>query len=388
MTRFLPLIWQGLTRRKTRTLFAGAVIALTFVLFSFLMAFDRAMSLGVDWADADKLVILHRTSPVETLPLSYVGDLQSLPGIRLVSHRTWFGGYFREISNQRPVWAVDPARFLAFYPNLEFPAESEKAAFLAGGNAIAVGVPVAREFGWKVGDRVPLKSYIWTSTGGGNTWYFTVAALFDSRDPGADTAQVLIPFAPFDQTRSFGRGSVGIIEVALSKGTDAAAMVRQIDNRYFNSAKPTRTSTLKGYLQSFSAQIGKISSLVRGILSVVVFTTMVLLASNFIHSFVERRAELAVLKTLGFSSRLLLVLILIEAVILVGGFGLLGLLAGRSLVGMAATAVADFLPGLRLLNRDFLLGVGLMLGLALVTALWPAIQAARLGITAGLRGRI
>ena len=74
MTRFLPLIRQGLSRRKARTLFAGAVIALTFVLFSFLMAFDRAMSLGVDWADADKLVVFHRTSPVESLPLRYVAE--------------------------------------------------------------------------------------------------------------------------------------------------------------------------------------------------------------------------------------------------------------------------------------------------------------------------
>jgi len=358
------------------------------VLFSFLMAFDRAMSLGVDWADARKLVILHRTSPIEALPLSYVGDLEGLPGIQQVSHRTWFGGYFREIGNQRPMWAVDPARYLAFYPELKFSSESEKAAFLAGGNAIAVGVPVAKAFGWKVGDRVPLKSYIWSSAAGGKTWYFTVAALFDSSDPAADTAQVLIPFKPFDQARTFGRGSVGILEVALSEGTDAAAMVRQIDNRYLNSGKPTRTSTLKGYLQSFSAHIGEIGSLVRGVLSVVVFTAMVLLASNFIHSFMERRAELAVLKTVGFSSRRLLVFILAEAVILVGGFGLLGLLAGRAMVGMAAAAVADFLPGLRLFGRDFLLGLALMLALALVTALWPAIQAARMGIISGLRGRI
>jgi putative ABC transport system permease protein len=286
------------------------------------------------------------------------------------------------------MWAVDPARFLAFYPELEFSSASEKAAFLAGGNAIAVGVPVAREFGWKVGDRIPLKSYIWSSTATDDTWFFTVAALFDSRDPGADTAQVLIPFAPFDQARTFGRGSVGILEVALEKGTDAAAMVRRIDDRFLNSTRPTRTSTLKGYLQAFSSQIGNISALVRGVLGIVVFTAMVLLASNFIHSFVERRAELAVLKTLGYGSRQLLAFILIEAVMLIGGFGLAGLIAGDALVGVAATAVADFLPGLRLLGRDFALGVALMLGLALVTALWPAIQAARLGITSGLRGRI
>ena len=305
-----------------------------------------------------------------------------------MSHRTWFGGYFRDIGNQRPMWAVDPARFLAFYPELEFSSESGKAMFLAGGNSIAVGVPVARAFGWKVGDRVPLKSYIWTSQEADHTWYFTVATLFDSHDPGADTAQVLIPFKPFDEARTFGRGTVGFVEVAVAKGADAAAIVRQIDGRYVNSPRPTRTSTLKGYLQTFSAQIGDINSLVRGVLSVVMFTAMVLLASNFIHSFIERRAELAVLKTIGFGNMRLLIFILLEAVILVGGFGLFGLLVGRSLVGLAAAAVADFLPGLRLLGRDFALGVALMLGLALVAALWPAVQAGRLRITAGLRGRI
>ncbi len=388
MTKFLPLVWHGLSRRRLRTLFAGAVIALTFVLFSFLMAFDRAMSLGVDWADADKLVVLHRTSPIEPLPLGYTGELERLASVRLVSHRTWFGGYFREIGNQRPMWAVEPSRFLALYPELELSSESGRAAFLAGGNSIAVGAPVAREFGWRVGDRVPLRSYVWKKRDGSDTWYFTVVALFDSRDPAADTAQILIPFAPFDQSRSFGRGSVGILEVALAEGADAAAVVKQIDDRFLSSATPTRTSTLRGYLQSFSSQIGRIGALVRGVLSVVVFTTMVLLASNFIHSFVERRAELAVLKTVGVSSGRLFVLILAEAVVLVGGFGLIGLLAGRAMVGAAAAAVADFLPGLRLLDRDFIAGIALMLALAVVTAMWPAVQAARMTIVSGLRGRI
>lgn len=382
------LLLDGLMRRKGRTLLALGTLVVTFALFVFLLAFGRMLSLGVDVVAADKLVVMHRTSPIEVLPLSMVRELAQTEGVRAVSHRTWFGGYYRETGNQRPMWAVDPAAFLALHPELVFPDAEGRTRFLAGGDQMAVGRPVAEAFGWKVGDRVPLTSYIWGNQNRGNTWLFTVAAIFEGADASADTGQVLIPYAAFDGARTFGRASVGFIELALHDANRAAEVAARIDAAYLNSPAPTRTSTLRGYLEAFASQIGRIGSLISALLSLVVLTTLLLVANGFIHSLLERRADFALLKTLGFSNARLALQVLAEALLLVGVGGLLGVALGSLLVHSGGAALATVLPGLQLRAADLALALAVMLALAALAAAWPMRQVVRLRITAGLRGEV
>lgn len=382
------LLYEGLLRRKGRTMLALATLVVTFALFVCLLALGRMLSLGVDMASADKLVVMHRTSPMEMLPLATVRELAQTEGVRAVSHRTWFGGYFREPGNQRPMWAVDPAAFLALHPEIVFPDAEGRARFLGGGDQVAVGRPVAEAFGWKVGDRVPLTSYIWGNESRGNTWLFTVAAIFDGADASADTGQVLIPYAAFDSARTFGRASVGFIELALHDPSRAAELAARIDAAYLNSPAPTRTSTLRGYLEAFASQLGRIGTLITALLSLVVLTALLLVANGFIHSLLERRADFAMLKTLGFSNARLALQVFGEALLLVGAGGLLGVALGSFLVHNGGAALASVLPGLQLRAADLVLAGAVMLGLAAVAAAWPMHQVVRLRITAGLRGEI
>src|SRR5205814_879600 len=90
--KFLPLVWRNLLRRKVRTTFTLLSIFVAFLLYAFLMTIRTAFSMGVEVAGVDRLMMMHKVSLIQLLPISYMRDIQSTPGVRLVSHNTWFGG--------------------------------------------------------------------------------------------------------------------------------------------------------------------------------------------------------------------------------------------------------------------------------------------------------
>src|SRR5713226_7989121 len=125
--KFLPLVWRNLLRRKVRTTFTLGSIFIAFVLYAFLMTIRSAFSMGVDVAGVDRLMMMHKVSLVQLLPISYMRDIQSTPGVELVSHNTWFGGTYQDKANQFAVIAVDPEPYLKLMPEFKVPPEQVKA---------------------------------------------------------------------------------------------------------------------------------------------------------------------------------------------------------------------------------------------------------------------
>ena len=81
--RFLPLVWRNLLRRKVRTTFTLGSIFVAFVLYAFLMTIRTAFSMGIEVAGADRLMMMHKVSLLQLLPLSYKRNIQSTPGVTL-----------------------------------------------------------------------------------------------------------------------------------------------------------------------------------------------------------------------------------------------------------------------------------------------------------------
>src|SRR5947199_9906038 len=125
--KFLPLVWRNLLRRKVRTTFTLGSIFVAFVLYAFLMTIRTAFSMGIEVAGADRLMMMHKVSLLQLLPLSYKRNIQSTPGVKLVSSSTWFGGTYQDKANQFAVMAVDPEEQLPICPELKVPPEQLKA---------------------------------------------------------------------------------------------------------------------------------------------------------------------------------------------------------------------------------------------------------------------
>ena len=379
--KFLPLIWKNVWRRKFRTTFTLLSIFIAFLLFGILMTIRTAFSLGVDLAGLDRLVLINKVSLIIPLPVSYQGRLQQVPGVDLATHQTWFGGVYQDPSNFFANIAVEPERFLKIYPEFTLPPDQAK-AWLADRQGVIVGKDLAERFGWKVGDRIPLTGTIWQAKQG-SAWEFNVAGIYDGAD-GIDKTQFFFRYDYLDENRATGKGLVGWYVVRIADTSRSVELSRTFDEMFANSSAETKTTTEKGFVESFAKQIGDIGAIMIAISSTVLFMFGLVAASTMAQSVRERTSELAVLKTLGFSGIAILALVLAESLFIVLLGGLLGLgvawlfvQRGDPTGGMLAIFV---LP-----PRDIAIGIVLMVLMGLFAGLMPAMAAMRLQITDALR---
>ena len=381
-----PILWSNLKRRKLRSLFTVASILIAFLLFGYLAAIRMAFSMGVDLAGADRMITTHKTSIIMPLPIAYRDRIARIPGVKMVTHNTWFGGIYqnpdRNFQNlfQSP---VVPEEYFALYPEFKLPPEQMQ-AWLADREGAVVGRTTAERFGWKVGDRIPIQATIWKKKDGSGTWEFNLVGIYDGAEKGTDTSQFLFRYDNFDEGRWFGQGIVGWFVLRIADPERAPQIAAAIDREFANSPNETKTTTEKALAQGFAQQVGDIGKIITAIL-VAVFFTMLLVAGNTMAQAVrERTSEIAVLKTLGFTNGRVLRMVLAESC-------LLALVGGAAGLGLAALFVSKgdptggFLPIFYLPGRDVALGVALVAALGIATGLVPALGAMRLRIVDALR---
>lgn len=379
--KFLPLVWKNVWRRKFRTTFTLLSIFIAFLLFGILMTIRNSFAFGVEIAGLDRLVLINKVSLIMPLPYSYQARLQAVPGVDLVTHNSWFNGIYQDPANFFANIAVDPEPFMKVYPEYKLPAEQMK-AWLDDRQGAIVGRDLADRFGWKIGDRVPLQGTIYRPKSG-DVWEFNVSGIYDAAD-GVDKTQFFFRYDYLEENRSLGNGDVGWYIVKIADGSRAVEMSRAFDAMFENSSAETKTTTEKGFVESFAKQIGDIGAIMIAVSSVVLVMFGLVAASTMAQSVRERTAELAVLKTLGFTGPAVLVLVLAESLFIAclgGGLGLA--------VAWAIASQGDPTGGLlaifTLPTRDVWLGVGLMVLMGLVAGVMPAVSAMRLQIVVALR---
>jgi putative ABC transport system permease protein len=380
--KFLPFVWRIAMRRKLRTLLTASAIATAFLLFGLLAAVRAALSFGVEIAGADTLMMFHKVSLARPLPLGYYVQIASTPGVAAVTHATWFGGVYQDSKNWFPQMAVDAPSFLEMHPDYRVAPEARR-TWLADRSGCIVGRDVARRFGWKVGDRIPLRNPSWPTADGG-PWTFTIHGIYEAGRPGADLSQMFFHYEHLNETRTRMRDTVGWYIIRASHPEAAADLAARLDSRFSNSSDETKTATTKAFLQAWASQIGDIGSIVTAVASLVFFTILFVTGTTMAQAVRERTSDLGVLKALGFSDGLLLSLVLLESVGLSICGGALGL--GLAwLVVQLGDPTSGLLPAFYLPIVDVAIGSAFVLLLGLVAGMLHARQAARLRIVEALR---
>jgi putative ABC transport system permease protein len=385
--RYLPLLWTGLFRKKTRTILTLLSIVVAFALFGLLQAVEVAFESGADAADAKRLLTTARYSIIEPLPMSYQRRIEQVAGVVGVAYADWFGAKYQNESNAFPVFAVDPARYLDMYPEFTI-ARAHREAFARTRTGAVAGKRLADRFGWKVGQKLPISSEIHPKTDGSMSWEFDLVGILDADDPAVrgNTDMVLINVAYFDEARQIGRGKTGWYIVRVADSTQARAVSTSIDGLFMNSPDETKTQPEKEFALGFAKQIGDIGALVTRILIAVFFTILILTGNTMAQSIRERIPELAILKTLGFSDGKVTALVLAEAVLLLvlgGGIGM-----GAAVAAMPALngSTGGRFPPLFVGGDTWLLAAAIAAFVALAIGLPPALRANRLKIVDALSG--
>ncbi len=376
--KFFRLIWANLLRKKVRTTLTIGSFMVALFLYGLLVAIRAAFSGGADVAGVDRLNVINKTSLIMPLPQSYRDRLAAMPGITGVTYATWFGGVYQDEKNFFPQFAVDPESWLKVYSEFVVP-EEQRRAFLADRQACLVGRHLAKRFGFKVGDRIPLRGTIWTGT-----WEFNVVGIYDGNRPEVDTTQLLFRFDYLEERRQFGKGTVGWYVVKLASPDDAVAVSKRIDDTFANSPYETLTQTEKAFAASFAKQMGNIEFLVL-VIGAVVFFTLLLVAGNTTAIAVrERTSELAVLKTVGFTDAGVLALVMAETLLIAGQGGILGLALAK-LFTLGGDPTGGFLGTFYFGWGSLGLGFALALAVGAVAGILPATSAMRLRVVDALR---
>ena len=381
--KFLFLIWGNLKRARLRTLLTVCAIMIAFLLFGYLCAIRRALGQPVGMAGAERLMVRHRISIAQLLPISYRDRIARIPGVSVVAHACWFGAVYQDPKNFFPQMAVEPEAWLAAFPEIVVSKEARQ-KWLTTRSGVLVGRTTAQRFGWKVGDRIPLQGTIWHREDGERSWEFEIVGIYDGAQARTDTTDFLIRYDYFDEARAFKHGETGFYLVRIVDSRRAAQIARLVDQEFANSPAETKTEPEGAFVQGFANQVGDITAIVAGILSTVFFTILLVAGNTMAQAVRERTEELGVLKALGFRNEQVLVFVLAESCFIALAGGLLGLGISWILVRQGdpthgALAMFGLTPG----NLAF--GVLLVLALGMLSGALPAWQAMRLRIADALR---
>lgn len=380
--KFRGLIFANLFRKKLRLTLTIGSFAVALFLFAFLAVVRGAFNRGADIAGADRLVIINRISIIQPLPLAYRDKILRIPGVKAITHNNWFGGVYQEEKNFFPQFAIDIENQRQVIPELVVP-DDQWQNFLKDRQGAIAGAKTAKRFGWKVGDRIPIKNSLF---GAGNLWEFNLDGIYHSERVGGDESQFWFQWDYFEERmpQSF-KGNIGWYVLKLEDPDDAVRVAKSIDDMFANSSFETKTETESAFAASWVKQFGNIQFLIMTIGSVVFFTLLLVTGNTMAISVRERVAELAVLKAIGFSDRSVLFFVLAEAltIALVGGlFGLgLALLAVPAL----GAALNGLLPTLVLSPQILSLGLAAALLVGIISGLLPGIGAMRMRVVNALR---
>ncbi|HET6431592.1 ABC transporter permease [Dyella sp.] len=386
--KYLHLIWAALFRRKTRTFLTLVSIVTAFLLFGMLDAVRTTFDSGSkSIVGVDRLITSSRYSIIQSLPQSLRSRIAAVPGVRDVAYANWFGGIYQDPKNFVFSYAVSP-NYLDVYPEIKLSPEQRK-AFDETRTGVVIGPLLAKKYGWKVGDKIPLQSTIFPQKNGDKTWQFDIVGIYGVGEGAANGMDqlFLLHWKYFDEANLYSRHEMGWYIDRLANPDDADRAAKAIDDISANSDHETKTQTEQAFSASFAKQLGDIGLIVTAIMGAVFFTLILLTGNTMAQAVRERTSELAVLKTIGFSSPSVLGMVLAESVLLL----VLGGVIGLGIAAVLAPGVSKGSGGMVNLPpvgaTSWALGVGLMVLIGLVVGALPALRAMRLNIVDALAGR-
>jgi putative ABC transport system permease protein len=381
---YLKLIFKNVFRHRLRSLLTIVGLLVAILAFGLLQTVVNAWYAGADMASATRLVTRNATSLVFPLPAYYRERIRAIEGVDKVVISNWFGGIYKDQSfgNFFAQFAVDGPMF-EIYP--EFVTRpQELAAWNADRRGAMVGRILANQYGWKVGDTIPLKGAIY-----GGDWEFTVRGIYEPKDETTVTRQMYFHWDYLNEVmkKRYPKRAefAGVFLVQIADASRAAEISRTIDREFRNSLAESLTETEKAFQLGFVAQTEAIVTAVRIVSFVVIVIIFAVVANTMAMTARERLAEYATLKALGFSPGFVGALIVGESVMITALGGALGILLTFPVAAGFKSAMGSMFPVFNVTPETVGHQVIAALAVGLLAGILPSIRAARVRIVDGLR---
>lgn len=379
----IRLAVRNALRHRLRTALTVIGLVVAILAFGLLATVVDAWYAGAAGASATRLVTRNAVSLVFPLPLNYRDKIRQVDGVTGISTANWFGGVYVSERNFFPQFAVDGDTYFDLYPEYVVP-EDQYRAFVRDRRGAIVGRKLADTYGWRIGDVVPLRGTIYA----GN-WEFVVRGIYDGRDRKTDTSQFFFHWQYLNESvrRLFPRraDTVGVYVVGIRDADRAAEVSRAIDEQFRNSLAETLTETEKAFQLGFVSMTEAIVVAIRIVSYLVIFIIMAVMANTMAMSARERLSEYATMKALGFQPASVGAVVVGESMLIALGGGLVGIGATFPVAWKFGQMMGSLFPVFNVSRETVLLQAACAGAIGLVAAVVPAIRAARVRITVGLR---
>lgn len=380
------IAFKNTRRNLFRTVLTILGVGVAMLAFLLLRTVLSAWTTSAEYAAKDRLATRHKVTFIMTLPKRYAEDIRQLPGIQGVTYMNWFGARLPGHEDAFfGTFAVDPKSFLEVYDELVVPPE-QRDKWLDNRRGALVGVQIARQFGWKVGDKVILEGTIFPGE-----WEFIIEGIFTASRKSLDQQSFYFHWDYMNETLPESqREQIGWIASKVPDPSQAATLAKKIDELFEPRDIQTLSMSERAMNTSF---LGMISTLLDAmqIVSVVILIIMMLILGNTIAMGVrERTREYGVLRAIGFLPKHLTTFVLVEAGVLGLLGGGVGLLAGFFLINYGVGRVMEdtftgLFPYFRVATDDMVISIVLSIALAVIASIVPAYNASKLHVTDALR---
>ncbi len=389
--RFAPLVWSALWRKPAETLLTWLAATAAFTLFGLMIGLNVHTRRVIEMQRMDRLFVVQRfpDQPYTGLPIALRDQLVRVDGVTGVGIWHWLTGYHGDPRNPSGVTAIDEGMLRAWPEGPITPARWK--ALQAQPDGIWVSRKQADQWSLHPGDRYALTTDSGTRADGNPTWVFQVLGIV----PDIEDFERGFIFANHhyvDAAAPANRQGLGnTFWVALKDGARAQATCKDIDRRFASSGAPTFCVPQRIDAEALANSTVSIAAVTLGIAAAGMFMILFLAANGIARSVRERLPEFAVLETLGFRFRHLVVLIFTEA----AAACLPGAALGTALAALLTRFPIHFLSGdlVLILSTPELPLSALVLSLASATLLAvcssvvPLNDLRRMSVTHALAGR-
>lgn len=377
---------RNIRRDRLRTLLTVVGVAATILSFILIRTALSAWMVGSDYGARDRLIVLNKVSFLAPAPVHYAEKVREIAGVRTAAHVTWFGGKHPVRENDFfGSMAVESDTFFDVYSEMTVPAD-QMSNWKADRQGAIVGVSLAKQFDWSVGDEITLVGSIYPGD-----WTFHISGLYDTTQPSADKAGFYFHWDYLnDSVEEARKEKIGWVAAAINDPAEGADIGARIDARFDTAESQTRSMTERAFQLQFISTADAVLSALNVVSFVIIGIMMLILGNTIAMGVRERTRDFGVMLTLGFRPRQIATFVVIEGftIGLIGGG--LGLLLSFPIVEQGVGKfleenVGTLFPYFRI---PVIVSVGALVlagGLGAVAALVSAYGAARLNPIDALR---
>jgi len=379
--KYIGLILKSARRSKRRTALTVISVAIAVFLFASLRAVLDGFTAGAEASSSTRIITIRSTSLTFQMPISHADAIRSTQGVQDVTWANWFGGIYKDPTNFFANFAIEPESYLRMYPEVVLTPDERK-AFLDDRTGCIVGDGLAKRYGFNVGDKITLQVGI--PVYGDRDYDFTVKAIYRTSGAAVDNQSMMFHWKYVDE-RSIKKGQIGWFVSQITNPDQATQVAMAIDRQFANSPNETKTDTERQFQSSFVSMFGNLNLLLGSIALAVVITTLFVAGNTMAMSVRERTTEIAVMRTLGFPSATIFLLIAGEGLLMAVVGGILGAGLARAVVNPDFLSAGAFIPVFGVNNANLITALGLSALIGVIAGSIPATMAARLKIVDALR---